>query len=134
MAAQRGGALLLKMDISGTMTTIGGLRSTSITINDEAVDITNKDSGSSRTLLPSGGILSRTVSASGVFTDATSETTLRSKVHQSSFESYNIIIPDLGTYAGSFMIASLEYAGEYNGEVTYSITLESSGAISFSAA
>lgn len=134
MAAQRGGALLLKMDISGTMTTIGGLRSTSITINDEAVDITNKDSGSSRTLLPSGGILSMTVSASGVFTDATSETTLRSKVHQSSFESYNIIIPDLGTYAGSFMIASLEYAGEYNGEVTYSITLESSGAISFSAA
>tara|TARA_A100001015_G_scaffold316136_1_gene429658 strand:+ start:1585 stop:1989 length:405 start_codon:yes stop_codon:yes gene_type:complete len=134
MAAQRGGALLLKMDISGTMTTIGGLRSTSITINDEAVDITNKDSGSSRTLLPSGGILSMSVSASGVFTDATSETTLRSKVHQSSFESYNIIIPDLGTYAGSFMIASLEYAGEYNGEVTYSITLESSGAISFSAA
>ena len=125
---------MLKMDISGTMTTIGGLRSTSITINDEAVDITNKDSGSSRTLLPSGGILSMTVSASGVFTDATSETTLRSKVHQSSFESYNIIIPDLGTYAGSFMIASLEYAGEYNGEVTYSITLESSGAISFSAA
>ena len=134
MAAQRGGALLLKMDISGTMTTIGGLRSTSITINDEAVDITNKDSGSSRTLLPSGGILSMTVSASGVFTDATSETTLRSKVHQSSFESYNIIIPDLGTYAGSFMFASLEYAGEYNGEVTYSITLESTGAISYSSA
>ena len=134
MAAQRGGALLLKMDISGTMTTIGGLRSTSITINDEAVDITNKDSGSSRTLLPSGGILSMTVSASGVFTDATSEQTLRSKVHQSTFESYNIIIPDLGTYAGQFMIASLEYAGEYNGEVTYAITLESSGAITFTSA
>ena len=45
MVAQRGGALLLKVDISGTMTTIGGLRSTSITLNDEAVDITNKDDG-----------------------------------------------------------------------------------------
>ena len=31
------------------------------------------------------------------------------------------------------MVASLEYAGEYNGEVTYSVTLESSGAITFSA-
>jgi TP901-1 family phage major tail protein len=134
MSAQRGGALLLKMDISGTMTTIGGLRSTSITINDEAVDITNKDSGSSRTLLPSGGVLSMSISASGVFTDATSETTLRSKVHQSTFESYNVVIPDLGTYAGTFMIASLEYAGEFNGEVTYSITLESSGAITFTSA
>ncbi len=134
MAAQRGGALLLKMDISGTMTTIGGLRSTTLTINDEAVDISNKDSGSSRLLLPSGGILSMSVSASGVFTDAVSEQTLRSKVHQSTFESYNIIVPDLGTYAGQFMIASLEYAGEYNGEVTYSITLESSGDITFTSA
>ena len=44
------------------------------------------------------------------------------------------IIPDLGTYAGSFMIASLEFSGEYNGEVTYSITLESSGSITFSSA
>ena len=71
---------------------------------------------------------------SGVFTDAVSEQTLRSKVHQSTFESYNIIVPDLGTYAGQFMIASLEYAGEYNGEVTYSITLESSGDITFTSA
>ena len=30
------------------------------------------------------------------------------------------------------MIASLEYAGEYNGEVTYSFTFESSGALTFS--
>ena len=29
------------------------------------------------------------------------------------------------------MVASLEYAGEFNGEVTYSVTLESSGTITF---
>ena len=51
MAAQRGKALLLKIDVSGTMTTVGGMRSTSMTLNDEAVDITNKDSGSFRELL-----------------------------------------------------------------------------------
>lgn len=134
MAAQRGAALLLKMDISGTMTTIGGLRSTSININDEAVDITNKDSGSSRTLLPSGGILSMSISASGVFTDSTAEQTLRSKVHQSTFESYNLIVPDLGTYAGQFMIESLSFSGEFNGEVTFDLSLQSSGPITFSAA
>jgi TP901-1 family phage major tail protein len=134
MAAQRGAALLLKMDISGTMTTIGGLRSTSININDEAVDITNKDSGSSRTLLPQGGILSMSISASGVFTDSTAEQTLRSKVHQSTFESYNLIVPDLGTYAGQFMIESLSFSGEFNGEVTFDLSLQSSGPITFSAA
>ncbi len=134
MAAQRGKALLLKIDISGTMTTVGGMRSTSMTLNDEAVDITNKDSGSFRELLPSGGIQSMTITASGVFTDSTAEQTLRSAYGTSSFKSYNIIVPDLGTYAGTFMIASLEYAGEYNGEATYSVTLESSGSITFSAA
>ena len=134
MAAQRGEALLLKIDISGTMTTVGGMRSTSMTLNDEAVDITNKDSGSFRELLPSGGIQSMTITASGVFTDSTAEQTLRSAYGTSSFKSYNVIVPDLGTYAGTFMIASLEYAGEYNGEATYSVTLESSGSITFSAA
>ena len=45
MAAQLGKSLLLKINISGTMTTVGGMRSTSMTLNDEMVDITNKDSG-----------------------------------------------------------------------------------------
>ena len=134
MAAQRGKALLLKIDVSGTMTTVGGMRSTSMTLNDEAVDISNKDSGSFRELLPAGGIQSMSISASGVFTDSTAETTLRAAYGTSTFKSYNIIVPDLGNYAGTFMIASLEYAGEYNGEATYSVTLESSGSITFTAA
>ena len=134
MAAQRGKALLLKIDISGTMTTVGGMRSTSMTLNDEAVDISNKDSGSFRELLPAGGIQSMSITASGVFTDSTAETTLRAAYGTSTFKSYNVIVPDLGTYAGTFMIASLEYAGEYNGEATYSVTLESSGSITFTAA
>ena len=134
MAAQRGKALLLKIDVSGTMTTVGGMRSTSMTLNDEAVDISNKDSGSFRELLPAGGIQSMSISASGVFTDSTAETNLRAAYGTSTFKSYNIIVPDLGTYAGTFMIASLEYAGEYNGEATYSVTLESSGSITFTAA
>ena len=134
MAAQLGKSLLLKINISGTMTTLGGMRSTSMTLNDEMVDITNKDSGSQRFLLAAGGISSMSITASGVFTDSTAETTLRSKFATSTFESYNVIVPDLGTYAGTFMITSLEYAGEYNGEATYSVTLESAGSVTFSAA
>jgi TP901-1 family phage major tail protein len=74
------------------------------------------------------------ISASGVFTDSTAEQTLRSKVHQSTFESYNLIVPDLGTYAGQFMIESLSFSGEFNGEVTFDLSLQSSGPITFSAA
>jgi TP901-1 family phage major tail protein len=133
MAAQKGSALLLKIGSGSPVTyaTIGGLRSTSITLNDEPVDITNKDSAGVRTLLAQGGVQSMSVSGSGVFTDATSEGALRTAFGAASFSQYQLVIPDFGTYTGTFMIASLEYAGEYNGEVTYSVTLESSGAVTF---
>ena len=65
MAAQKGSALLLKIGDGASpeaFTTIGGLRSTSITQNDEAVDITNKDSSAVRALLANGGVQSTSIS------------------------------------------------------------------------
>lgn len=138
MAAQKGSALLLKIGASAaaaaasdTYTTVGGLRTTGITLNDEAVDITNKDSSNHRTLLANGGIQSVSVSGGGVFTDVASETTLKNAFGASVFNNFEIVIPDFGSYKGKFMVASLEYTGEHNGEVTYSVTLESSGAVAF---
>jgi TP901-1 family phage major tail protein len=134
MAAQKGSAVLIKTTVSGSLTTIGGLRSSSITLNDEMVDITNKDSSNNRTMLPQGGVQSMSISGSGVFTDTTAEQQLRTDFGGATFSTYNFIVPDLGTFAGTFQITSLEFAGEFNGEATYSVTLESSGAITFSAA
>ena len=134
MAAQKGASMLVKIGNGGspeTFTTIGGLRSSSITLNDEAVDITNKDSSGDRTLLADGGIHSISNAGSGVFTDHASETTLKGLMNASSFTNLQFLIPDFGTYTGAFMCTSLEYAGEYNGEVTYSASFESSGAITF---
>ncbi len=148
MAAQKGSALLLKIGDGASpeaFTTVGGLRSTSITMNDEPVDVTNKDSLGHRTLLAGGGVNSVSVSGSGVFTDAASETSLKtayfaqqnstdgSSAQTAAFNNYQVIIPDFGTLTGTFMIGSMEYAGEYNGEVTYSVTLESADYITFAA-
>ena len=133
MAAQKGKDLLVKINTSGsTYDTVGGLRSTSISINDEPVDITNKDSANARTLLATAGTSSMTISGSGVFVDDAQIQLIRGSLANGAFKTFHLVVPDLGTYAGSFMIASLEFAGEFNGEVTYSLTLESSGAISFS--
>jgi len=107
------------------------MRSTTLSMNDEVVDITNKDSSRARTLLAQGGTNSMTVSGSGVFTDSASETTLRSKFDVSALTNYQFLVPDFGTFTGNFQLTSLEYAGEFNGEVTYSFTFESSGAITF---
>lgn len=133
MAAQKGRALLMKIGDGASpeaFTTIGGMRSTSITLNDEAVDITNKDStNNARELLAQGGIKSASVSGNGVFTDSASETTLYGKWHASANANYQFLVPDLITLTGAFMLETLEYAGEYNGEVTYSFSFQSAGDI-----
>jgi len=145
MAAQKGLDMLIKMDISGTQTTIGGLRSSSISLSDESLDVTNKDSLGTRTLLAGGGVNSVAISGSGVFTDSASEVALRtsyqaqqnttngSSAQTAAFETFQFLVPNLGTYTGAFNITSLEYAGEYNGEVTYSMSFESAGYITFAA-
>jgi TP901-1 family phage major tail protein len=141
MAAQKGSALLLKIGADATAaasadtyTTVGGLRSTGITMNDEAVDVTTKDSSGIRELLANGGVQTCSISGSGVFTDAASETTLKNAFGGANFANFEVIIPNFGTYQGKFMVASLEYTGEYNGEATYSVSLENSGAFAFTAA
>ena len=134
MAAQKGSAVLIKLAVSGTQTTIGGLRSSSISLSEEMVDVTNKDSSNLRTILPAAGVQSITISGSGVFTDAASEVQARTNFGGAALQSMSFVIPDLGTYAGSFLCTTLEYAGEFNGEATYSMTFEGSGSISFTAA
>jgi TP901-1 family phage major tail protein len=138
MAAQKGSAMLLKIGTTAAdastdaYTTVGGLRTTGITHNDEAVDVTTIDSAGVRELIAQGGIRSVSISGSGVFTDATSETTLKDAFGAASFSNYEVVIPDFGSYKGKFMVASLAYSGEYNGTVSYDVTLESSGTIAFS--
>ncbi len=144
MAAQKGKDVLIKINTtSTTYVTIGGLRSSSITLNDESVDITNKDSNGTRTLLAGAGVNSISISGSGLFTDDTAEQLVRtsfqaqqntsdgSSAQAPAYKNFEFVIPDLGSYKGSFQIASIEYAGEYNGEATYSMSFESAGYITF---
>ena len=135
MAAQKGSAMLMKVGNGGSpeaFTTVGGLRSTSLTIDNESVDVTNKDStNTERVLLAGAGVRSVSVSGSGVFTDASSEATIRTAASADIHGNYQFLVPDFGTFTGAFQITSLGYAGEFNGEVTYSVSFESAGAITF---
>lgn len=138
MASQKGKELLLKVGDGATsesFTTVGGLRSTSISLNREMVDITNKDSTNQfREGLAGAGVKSATFSGSGVFTDTAAEETVRADYFSDAFTNYQVIVPDFGTFEGPFQITALNYAGEYNGEVTYDVTLESVGDVAFTSA
>jgi TP901-1 family phage major tail protein len=139
MAAGKGSSFLLKENSTGTPATVGGLRSTSMTINGEAVDITTKDSNAfissgndkARDLLQGGGVRSMSITASGVFTDSSTENNIRGFAFDGAIQNYDLIFSDGSKISGAFLITSYERAGEFNGEETYSLTLESSNTITY---
>ena len=139
MAAGKGSSFLLKDNSTGTPATVGGLRSTSMTINGEMVDITDKDSNAfitsgndkARLLLQGGGVRSMSLSASGVFTDSSTENLVRGFAFDGAIQNYDLVFSDGSKISGAFLITSYERAGEYNGEETYSLTLESSNTITY---
>ena len=72
-----------------------------------------------------------TVSGSGVFKDAASDTAIRNAFFDQSLSDFQVVIPGFGTVSGPFKIASLQYDGPYDGEVKVSMSLASAGALSF---
>jgi len=130
MAAEKGLEFLLQ---KGAVT-LAGLRSTSFTLNGEEVDVTNKDSGGWRALLAGAGVTSMSISGSGVFQDDVTLAAMRVAAIAKTLDAYTILFESGDDYTGTFQCTSVEQSGEHNGEVTYSVSLESSGVITFTAA
>lgn len=134
MAVQNGRDLLIKMDMTGDgqFETIAGLRASRLGFNAETVDVTSLESaGRWRELLGGAGVRSAVVSGSGVFRDATTDERARQVFFDGEIARFQVVVPDFGTVEGPFQITSLEYAGSYNGEATYEMSLASAGAVTF---
>lgn len=134
MAAQKGRDLLLKVDSTGAgiFVTVAGLHNRSLSLNARPVNITNADSINGwREVLEGAGIKSASLSGTGVFRDDAADETVRGYFFQGSIRNWQLIVPGFGIIQGAFQITALEYAGEYDGEVTYSLALESAGQLNF---
>ena len=132
MAAQKGRLFLLKQGTAAGGTTIAGLRATRYRVNQEIVDVSNKDSsGQWRELLAAAGIRSLAIEASGVFQDSAVEETVRVYAFAGSINPFGIIFEDGSKIDGSFQFSNFERTGDYNGADTYSFTLESSGPMTY---
>ncbi len=134
MAAQKGRSFLLKQGTASGGTTLAGMRTTGMTINNEPVDITSKDSGAWRTYLEGAGTQSLSVTAEGVFTNAAVEHTVRGYAMANSINAFGLLFGDGAYIDGSWQVTSYQRAGAFNGEETYSVTLESSGQPTYTAA
>ena len=132
MPAQSGNAFLLKVgDGSATpvYATVAGLRTTQLSIAGELVAITNKDSGGWRELLSGAGTRSVSVAGSGVFTGSAAEARLKANALAGTIDSYQLSFEGGETVQGRFLLAKLDYSGDFNGERAYTVALESSGPV-----
>ena len=132
MAAQRGSAFLLKIGSGGAtpaFATVAGLKTTQLSINGDAVAITNKGSGGWRELLSGAGVRSVSVAATGIFTGSAAEAQIRSLALIGDIEDYELSFEGGERMRGRFLVTRLEYSGDFNGERNYTVALESSGQV-----
>jgi TP901-1 family phage major tail protein len=136
MTAQKGRGFIFQFDTgSSTFAAVAGQRNTSFTINNETVDVTNKDSATAagalhRILLAQAGVGSCSIALDGVYVDATNYNTLRTAAIDNTHVAVRVQVTGAaidGYLHGSFAITSIAEAGAYNGEMTYNISLESAG-------
>ncbi|MEZ5709000.1 MAG: phage tail protein [Blastomonas sp.] len=132
MTAEKGSAFLLKIgngEDPVVYQTVAGLRTTQLSINGEAVNITNKASGGWRDLLSGAGIRSVSVAAAGLFLGSVAEGRIKTHALAGTIDDYELSFESGETLRGRFLVVRLDYSGDYNGERNYTLALESSGQV-----
>lgn len=136
MAAQLGRTLALQIDTTGggSYSTIASIRTKSLKIANEAVDVTTGDSANQwRELLANAGVKSMEISFSGLFDDGVPLNLVNTLMLAGTIRNFKLTHPSLGTYTALFQISAFELAGEFNGALEFTATLESAGEVVFSA-
>lgn len=132
MPAEKGSAFLLKVGDGAqapVFSTVAGLRTTQMSINGDAVVITHKGSGAWRELLSGAGVRSVSISGAGVFTGSAAEMRIKANALSGLLDDYEINFESGERLQGRFLVARLDYAGDFNGERSYTMALESSGPV-----
>lgn len=132
MAIESGAAFLLRLSDGAdpeTFRTVAGLRSTQMTIATDPVAVTHKGSGGWRELLGSGGVKSVSVSGAGVFTGSEAELQLKTQALTGAIARFELSFEGGERLRGPFQLVRLDYAGDYNGERSYTLALESAGPV-----
>lgn len=131
-----GSAVAIDADGTGTMNeyfqTIGGLRSTSWSLSSEGVDITNHESAEWSEQLDGAGIRSAELSGDGVFVSDVTMSLVIGLATSRLIRNWQVWATSTPNYwSGAFRVDSFEHTGDYNNEQTYSISLSSNGAVSY---
>ena len=135
MTAQKGRDLLLKVDQdkAGTFIAVAGLRTHRLSFVTGTADATHQLSpGQWRELLAGAGVRHASIAGSGIFRDEASDALVRQLFFDDDIRNWQIVIPDFGIVQGPFQVTALEYTGEHEGALTFELSLESAGQLTFS--
>jgi len=121
-----------KVRIKRGSTAVAGARADSFTINNEPIDITEKDDNGWRKYLADVGVRSIDAEVEGILEDSTF---LALAVGTSSalLEAYTLDVIGIGEFTGNFYLASFAVTGEQADATTFTASIQSSGTITFTA-
>ena len=110
-------------------TSLGGLQSRTISVNNALVDITSDDTAPHREALTGAGLKTLSISGTGVFKGDFSIQTIEDLAHavNSNEEEFRLVFENGDTIQGFFHLSTLEFTGEFAAARMYSITLDNSG-------
>ncbi len=135
MAAQKGIDMLIYLSddgtSGGTFNLIGGMRTTSFRFSSGTIDVTSAEHQDRWQRLITGGIRMFGLTGGGVFNDDTAfgdmvDTYMAAATETLGF--FRFIIPSFRQIEAQFHISELEWSGDHDGEVSFSITANSAGA------
>ena len=130
MTAQKGLSMLLKIgNINSSPVTVAGLQTNTLTLNNEKVDVTTKDSSGWQALLANAGVQSLQLTANGIAVSDSGFKTLQQNAFNNTISEYCMFFNNDCSIDGFFQITKFEVSGAYNKEQTFTCTLESSGTL-----
>lgn len=136
MAGIAGRGMLFKVgdggDPSETFTTFGGIQSVSASHSNGTVDITNNDDSGVRELLEGKFGMASSFSMSGVTKDEAAYDSLFTDFQAGTKRNFQIVIPGAnagGTLDFAGIITGFEESGGTDDPLGFSLTIESSGAV-----
>jgi predicted secreted protein len=127
-----GRKVLLYKGTGGSAALVAGGRETGVSINNEPIDITDKSDDGWRTLLADPSVRSVDISMEGLF-DAATYLSLGVGVVSGLTDDFEVRFDLVGTFAGKFMLSTVGAGTPHNDAVTQSLTLVSSGVITWTA-
>lgn len=126
--------MLIKVGTAAAGVQMGGLKNTTFTMNGQPVDVSTKDTLGWRELLEDGSLKFVSIAGDGVFKDSATDETIRGYVFAGSLNTFTLVFPNGDTIEGTFLVTNYQRKGGYEGVEEYSLSLESSGVVTFTAA